>query len=338
MKAGHKWVALAALVIGGICCLTVDGTWSLWRKTHAPKINGGEDPPSHGSVSLSLEVKAKSASKSESAISQAISQKWPNVEVRALISMTRSPDLVAELWSRQPLDAQDLCVLALHSGTKEQRLKAAGLWAELEPNNAEPRYTLFLEKWLNQEDKEKIIPELYELIKLGQIDSYFAERSIAYDLVAQTQGLSPKDGISPLDANDTNTKAYNMLNLLSKFAATSPNSDVTSKEKLAGLCAGLSSQILAKKGLRMQEYQSAIVSELQVLNQLEEQTEYGRENFTVLDRKSELKRKSQEDMNMMRICNDAFVLNTGLTQLFKQRAQALGEYEAYQQVHAIIRQ
>ena len=92
-----------------------------------------------------------------------------------------------------------------------------------------------------------------------------------------------------------------------------------------------------KRTLKFQEYQSAIVSEFQVLNQLADQTEYGRQGFTVVDRKKELSRKSDVNMDMMKTCKNAWASDTNLSQLFQQRSQALGEYEAYRQIYAMIK-
>ena len=95
--------------------------------------------------------------------------------------------------------------------------------------------------------------------------------------------------------------------------------------------------LIMKRTLKFQEYQSAIVSEFQLLNQLADQTEYGRQGFTVVDRKKELSRKSDVNMDMMKTCKNAWASDTNLSQLFQQRSQALGEYEAYRQIYAMIK-
>ena len=283
------------------------------------------------------DYEAPLSKKVEAIIEKAISEKWSNTQLCAVISMTRDPRLIAELWTRDPLGAQDLCVLAMHSKTSDQRSKAAELWAAAATDNAEPKFIFLLERLAIKKKIAEIIPELYGVIKLKTLDSYHSERSMAFDFVAKNNGLSFGDGIAGINANDTSSKAYNIINLLAQYATTQAGAGVTQKEQLAGLVAGMATQIENKRALNFKEYQSAIVAEFQILNQLDDQTEYGRQGHTVADRKKELSRKSDVNMDMMETCMRAWASDSNLSQLFQQRSQALGEYEAYRQIYALIK-
>ena len=338
MVISRRWLVLIAVVIFCGSCFFAVHSYTVQHQPQAT-VKSPETKVANrgaGTTSLPDTVNPSKPKKVASIVSRAITEKWPNLQIRALISMTRSPELIAELWSRQPLDAQDLCILTLHSTTPDDKIKAAKLWAELEPNNAEPRYTILVNEWLHSSDKSSLLPQILEIINSSKINSYYSERSIAYEMVAKSQSLAPIDGISPLDASDTNTKAFNLLNLVVKNASELAGSDIASRENLAAICAGLAGQIVTKKDLRMQEYQSAVVAELSALNQLDDQTEYGREGYSVADRKKELARISEENMNMKRLCNESISNNPTLAELFKTRSKALGEYEAYRQIYSLI--
>ncbi len=343
-KSGrNKFILLGILCLAGGYFAMVHRPWASGGSTAkaqpspmAPSPNARPiNPPKQAETVQDYEPPL--SKKVEAIIEKAISEKWPNMQLRALISMTRDPRLIAELWKRDPLEGQDLCVLAMHGETPEQRCKAAELWAGAAPDNAEPKYILLLERLAMKKNPADIIPELYEVIELKTLDSYFPERSLAFDFVANNYGLSPSDGIMGMYFNKTNSKAYNIINLLAQYATTMAGSGVTEKEELAGLVAGMATQIENKRALKFQEYQSAIVSEFQVLNQLDDQTEYGRQGFTVTDRKKELSQKSVENMAMQDACINAWATDRNLGLLFQQRSQALGEYEAYRQIYALIK-
>lgn len=342
LKPRHKFTIIGALCLIAAYCV-------ISRRNPAPSPPAGSIPPTAQSAPApsiahapeqgldDQEDKVPELSpKVKNIVRRAISERWPNNQLCALISMTRDPELIAELWMRDPLDAHDLCVLAMHSATPDQKRRAAELWAERDPDNAEPKYGLFLERWINEKNKTGLIQEIYGLVKLGKLDSYFSDRSAAYDLLMQSHGLSGEGGIRGMDANDTHSKAMNVLNLLSKYNSEAIGAGPDEKAQLAGLTAGMARQLENRKSVTLQEYQAAVTGELRALRQLDDQTEYGSEGFTVADRKKELLQRSNENMAMSKACMDAWAADPGLAQLFRQRAQALGDYEAYRQIYALL--
>ena len=54
------------------------------------------------------DYEAPLSKKVEAIIEKAISEKWSNTQLCAVISMTRDPRLIAELWTRDPLGATGL--------------------------------------------------------------------------------------------------------------------------------------------------------------------------------------------------------------------------------------
>ena len=279
----------------------------------------------------------KDSKKVEDLVARAITEKWPNIQLRALISMTRDNRLIEELWARGPVDPLDLCVLAMHSKTPEQRKAAAERWAVADANNAEPRYILLLERWKTESDKVKLLGEISNIQKLPKLDSYFSDRSLAFDIMLRDSGMSAVNGISPLDANDTRSKAANIMTLLAKYGSELKKSDIDGQEQLAAIGAGLAKQLESKQQLSIIEIQIAITGEFEILKHLDDQTEYGRPGFTVAERKVELEQKSTENMQMQDAVIQSFKSDPNLLQLFNQRVHVLGEYQAYQQIYHLLK-
>lgn len=271
-------------------------------------------------------------------INRAIREKWPSIQIRALIAMTRDPRLIAELWRREPVDVNDLSTLTLYSSTQEERLAAAELWAKADPGNAEPQYTLFLNKFIKDKNIKNLLPELDGILALPRSDSYLNELSLAYDVVQKHCGLENEIGIFGMQGGYTaQSSGRKILNVLSEYVKSNGIS-VDEKVEIAGLAAGLTRQVLNKKSLSSTEYSDALAGELGCLSQIDGQIDYGEEGVTVEDRRNELSRLFDEEREMTRICQEEFRVNKDLFIIFNQRKQSVGEYEAYRQLYNSIKQ